>query len=318
MWRLVKHRGQFSLAYGNPRRRIATGTDDRGRAEAIAGELWRRLNRPSAERVADLWPPYVSDRATTKEAKGRFASLWKTLEPSFGYKLGKAITKADCRDYAAMRKRAGKSNSTVRTELEALRACLRWHYGSDAPQIPAPAPSKPRERYLTKAEAETLLAAIETPHVRLFVELALGTSARMGALLDLTWDRVSLEHGTIDLNPAGRDITNKRRTVVGIPPRLREALVEAQRASITDYVIEYNGKPVASVKKAIASAAARAGVPCSPHVFRHSAAVWMAMADVPMDRIASVLGHTTTRITYATYARFSPRFMADAIAALDW
>ncbi len=217
-----------------------------------------------------------------------------------------------------MRKRAGKSNSTVRTELEALRACLRWHYGSDAPQIPAPAPSKPRERYLTKAEAETLLAAIETPHVRLFVELALGTSARMGALLDLTWDRVSLEHGTIDLNPAGRDITNKRRTVVGIPPRLREALVEAQRASITDYVIEYNGKPVASVKKAIASAAARAGVPCSPHVFRHSAAVWMAMADVPMDRIASVLGHTTTRITYATYARFSPRFMADAIAALDW
>jgi hypothetical protein len=42
------------------------------------------------------------------------ASLWKTLEPSFGYKLGKAITKADCREYAAMRKRAGKSNSTVR------------------------------------------------------------------------------------------------------------------------------------------------------------------------------------------------------------
>jgi integrase len=245
-------------------------------------------------------------------------SLWKNLEPHFGYKLGKAITKADCRDYAAMRKRAGKSNSTVRTELEALRACLRWHYGKEAPQIPAPAPSKPRERYLTKAEAETLLAAIESPHVRLFVEVALGTGARMGAILDLTWDRVDLEHGTIDFNPAGRDVTNKRRTVVGITPRLRKELETAKAGALTDHVIEYGGKPVASVKKAIASAARRSGIPCSPHVFRHTAAVWLAMADVPMDRIAQVLGHTTTRITYSTYARYSPRFMADAIAALDW
>src|SRR4051812_2041652 len=99
-WRLVKHRGQYSLAYGTPRRRIATGTNDRGRAEAIAGEIWRRLNRPAQERVADLWQPYVADRAPSKEAKARMASLWKTLEPAFGYKLGKTITKEDCRDYA--------------------------------------------------------------------------------------------------------------------------------------------------------------------------------------------------------------------------
>jgi integrase len=140
----------------------------------------------------------------------------------------------------------------------------------------------------------------------------------MGAILDLTWDRVDLEHGTIDYSPAGRDKTNKRRTVVGITPRLRERLLEAQRGALTDHVIEYGGKPVASVKKAIASAARRAKVPCSPHVFRHTAAVWMAMADVPLERIAQVLGHTTTRITFSTYARFQPRFMADAMAALDW
>jgi integrase len=246
------------------------------------------------------------------------ASLWKTLEPHFGYKLGRSVTKADCRAYAEHRKRLGKAPSTIKTELEALRACLRWHYGKDAPQIVAPAPSRPRERYLTKAEAEALLASITAEHVKLFVELALGTGARMGAILDLTWDRVDLEHGTIDYSPAGRDKTNKRRTVVGITARLRERLLEAQRGALTDHVIEYGGKPVASVKKAIASAARRSGVPCSPHVFRHTAAVWMAMADVPLERIAQVLGHTTTRITFSTYARFQPRFMADAMAALDW
>src|SRR5690242_13580105 len=152
-WRLVRHRKQWSLAYGNPRKRIATGTDDRGRAEAIAGELWRRLHRPAQERVSDLWEPYYQDRLANGGSKSRLDSLWKTLEPHFGYKLGRAISKADCRDYAAMRKRLGKSPSTVKTELEALRACLRWHYGKEAPVIVAPAPSKPRDRYLTQDEA---------------------------------------------------------------------------------------------------------------------------------------------------------------------
>jgi integrase len=87
---------------------------------------------------------------------------------------------------------------------------------------------------------------------------------------------------------------------------------------LTDHVIEYGGKPVKSVKKAIAAAARRAGVECSAHDFRRSAARWMAEADVSMERIAQYLGHTSTRVTFATYARFSPRFMADAAQALDW
>jgi integrase len=317
-WRLVKHRGQYSLAYGHPRKRIATGTADRGRAEAVASELWRRLNRPAQERVTDLWEPYKQDRIANGGSEARLKSLWKTLEPAFGYKLGKAITKADCRDYAAMRKRAGKSPSTIKTELEALRACLRWHYGKDAPVITAPAPSKPRGRYLTHEEARKLLSAIDTPHAKLFVTLALATGARMGAILDLTWDRVDFAHGTIDFMPAGRDKTNKRRTVVPMNAKAREALAEAKEGALSDHVIEYGGKPVASVKKAVAAAARRSGVPCSPHVFRHTAGVWMAQADVPMQKIAQFLGHTSTRVTETVYARYSPRFMADAAAALDW
>jgi integrase len=320
-YRLVRHRGQWSLAYTEPGRgrvRVATGTADRGTAEARASAIWRTRSRPKSERVADLWPPYVADRATSEGAKTRAKSLWKNLEPHFGYKLGRAITKADCRAYTDHRRRQGKSPSTIKTELEALRACLRWHYGKEAPQITAPAPSKPRERYLTKEEAETLLANIETPHARLFVTLALATGARMSAILDLTWDRVDFEHGTIDFRPAGRDVTNKRRVIVPMNRKAREALDEARKAALTDHVIEYGGKPVKSVKKAIAAAARRAKVPCSPHVFRHTAGVWMAQADVPMQKIAQFLGHTSTRVTESVYARYSPRFMADAASALDW
>lgn len=317
MYRLVRHRGQWSLAYGTPRRRIATGQDDRGRAEAVAGEIWRRLNKPAQERVSDLWPPYVADRIAAGVTLRRFA-LWKAIEPHFGYKLGKAITKDDCRAYIAARRRLGRSNSTIRTELELLRACLRWHYGNDAPQITAPPPSKPRETFITKEQREQLLASIDTPHVRLFVVLALTTGARAGAILDLTWDRVDLAAGTIDFRPAGRDVTNKRRVVVPINERARQALQEARRAALSDYVVEYGGGPVKSVSKALRAAARRSGVRCSPNVFRHSAARWMAEAGVSMEQIAQYLGHTSTRVTYQTYARFSPAYMREAKAALDW
>lgn len=319
-YRLGKHRGKFSLVFTDPERgrvRIATGTADRGIAEARARELWRARNAPVGERIADLWPAYVADRLLEVSRKDRFASLWKALAPHFGHKLGSAVTREDCRDYHKARRRAGKSNSTIKTELEFLRACVRFRYGKEAPSIWLPPESKPRDRYLRPDEVDLLLEHIEAPHVRLFVTLAITTGARMSALLDLTWDRVDLNIETVDLNPAGREITNKRRTTVKLNERALVALREAHAARLTDYVIEYGGKPVKSIKKAVASAARRAGVPCSPHVFRRTSGVWMANSDVSMEKIAQRLG-TTVRIAEKHYARFSPSYQKDAAEALDW
>lgn len=326
-YRLGKHRGKWAIVYNDPERvtdqnpagrtRISTGTDDRGLAESIARDIWRKRTTPPTERIADLWPTYVSDRQREVSRKDRFDSLWKALEPHFGHRLGKAVSRQDCRDYYEARKRAGKSNSTIKTELEFLRACLRFHYGNEAPSLWMPPDSKPRDRYLTPEERDQLLDDIDTPHVRLFVILALTTGARMSALLDLTWDRVDLEVGTADLNPAGREITNKRRTTVKLNTRAITALREAKAAAMTDHVIEYAGAPVQSIRKAIRAAAARSKVPCSPHVFRHTSGVWMANADISMEMIAQRLG-TTVRIAEKHYARFSPSYQKGAAAALDW
>lgn len=319
-YRIVSHRGKLSLAYNDDERgrvRIALGTNDRGLAEARAREIWRQRTTAPSERVADLWPVYVADRLREVSRKDRFDSLWKALDPYFGHRLGKAITRDDCRSYFAARKKAGKSNSTAKTELEFLRACLRFHYGADAPKLWTPPESKPRDRWLTPEERAKLLDNIDAPHVKLFVILALTTGARMSAILDLTWDRVDLDVGTVDLNPAGREITNKRRTTVKLNSRALSALEEAKPAALTDYVIEYGGERVNSIRKAIRSAAARSGVPCSPHVFRHTSGVMMANADVPMEKIAQRLG-TTVRIAEKHYARYSPSFQQDAAAALDW
>jgi integrase len=317
-YRLVNHRGKFALAFNEPGRgrvRIALGTDDRGVAEARAREIWRKRTAPPSDRIADLWAAYVTDRKQSAVRTDRFTSLWKALAPHFGHRLGTAVTKEDCRAYYRSRKRERLSDSTIKTELEFLRACLRFKYGAGAPPLWLPPASKPRDRYLTKEEARALVDATDTPHVKLFMEVALATGARMSAILDLTWDRVDLARGTADFNPAGRHQTNKRRTVVPLGQAV-DRLKLALEGALTDHVIEYAGQPVKSVKKAMAAAARRTGIPVSPHVLRHTAAVWMAEADVPMQKIAQFLGHTSTRVTETTYARYSPSFLKDASAAL--
>lgn len=314
---LTRHRDRWALTYrdGERRFRISLGTDDRGLAESRARDIWNARNAAPSERIADLWPRYVKDRIGDGARADRFKAHWAALQPHFGHRLGKAVNRDDCRAFFEERREKGYSHSTIKTDLELLRACLRWRYGAEAPTIWIPPASKPRDHWLTKEEARQLVDAAETPHVKLFLTLGLATGARSGAILDLTWDRVDFTHGTIDFRPTGRHQTNKRRTVVPMNQIARTALETAFAARLSDYVVEYGGKQVGSIKKALQRLAVRTGMKVSPHVLRHTCAVWMAQQDVPMQKIAQYLGHTSTRVTEQVYARYSPSFMQDASAA---
>jgi len=319
-YELVKYRGKLAVAIGRgkDRRRYSTGTDDPGLARVIAQQIWQKLHAPDSDRVSDLWKLYLADRRKDGRDVTRQQNAWKRLEPVFGRRLGTDINKDDCREYAGLRKRQGASSGTAKIELEYLRACLNLRYGRGNNHVWTPPASAPRDRYLTREEIYRVLEHVGTPHVKLFIILAITTGARMSALLELRWKQVDLKHRTINFNQVGREQTNKRRAVVRINDRAYSALEEAALGALTDWVIEWDGKPVKSIKKAIRKAAERSGVACSPHVFRHTAGVWMAQADVPLQKIAQYLGHTSTRVTERTYARYSPSFMKDAAAALEF
>lgn len=324
---LTWHRGKLAITFREEGatypRRISTGTADRGRAEAFAREWWERYTAAPSERIADLWPRYIRDRIRDGVRADRFKAHWAGLEPHFGHRLGRAITKQDCRDYCTARLADGYSLSTIKTDLEFLRACLNMHYGERAPKVWIAPASAPRDHWLTKEQARALVEAADTPHIKLFIILGLTTGARSGAILDLTWfntatgkARVDFEQGTIDYRPSGRVQTNKRRTVVPMSDMAREALEQAFAGRLSDHVIEFGGKPIQSVKKAIRRLSKDSGIIFSPHVLRHTCAVWMAHADVPMQKISQYLGHTSLKMTEQVYGRYSPTFMRDASAAV--
>jgi hypothetical protein len=70
----------------------------------------------------------------------------------------------------------------------------------------------------------------------------------------------------------GRNETAKRRPHIPVPRPLLAALRRAHGRASSPYVIAYQGRRLASVKRAFNAAAARAGIPdCTSHTLRHTA-----------------------------------------------
>ena len=187
-----------------------------------------------------------------------------------------------------------------------------------APHIERPAKPMPKDRWLTHAEIERLLDAAEAPHIKLAILLMLGTAGRAGAILDLTWSRVDFERGQINLRLPDA-VTRKGRAIVPMNRGLRAALSAAHEAALSDYVVEYAGGRVKSIRHGFDNAVKRAKLAgVTQHTLRHTAAVHMVSAGIPIVQVAQFLGHSNTATTYAVYARFAPEHLREAADVLDF
>ncbi|WP_235820096.1 tyrosine-type recombinase/integrase [Phaeovulum veldkampii] len=245
------------------------------------------------------------------------------IKAHFGALRPDQITTDHCRSYTAQRRAVGISIGSVWTELGHLRTCMTWAADKArlipvAPYIERPQKPAPKDRYLTHAEIERLLAADCEPHIRLAILLMLTTAARVGAVLDLTWDRVDMDRGQINLR-ADCEGPRKGRAVVPINATMRAALMSAREAALSDFVVEWAGVPVRSIRKGFERAVKSAGLNgVSPHVLRHTAAVHMAEGGVPMSKISQYLGHSSTAVTERVYARYAPDHLREAAEILDF
>jgi integrase len=193
------------------------------------------------------------------------------------------------------------------------------------PRVWRPPQARPRSQqgedfHLSRAQARVLIDAAEDwlPHLWLWLVVALGTAGRPLHILQLEWDRVDFLRRDINLDDPKRDRRAKGRARVPMNQEVYDALIEAKRhAGKSGFVVEWNGGPVKSIKKSLAELCRRTGIKCSPYVLRHTAAVWMAEAGVPMEEIAQYMGHNDPRITYRIYARFRPTHLQRAAQALQ-
>ena len=291
--------------------------------------------------MADVWAVYIDRNGETDTA--RFS--WKNLQPHFGQLLIGQVTQERVDAYVAARGagRIGRPSkpATCRRELAMLVAALNVFakppvslIGQDeVPQLVLPADSEPRDRWLTIEEMQRLFkAAAKTrkggrlSRGERFLWLALETAARKQAILDLAWDRVDFETGTIHFALPGRAQTKKRRASVPMSKTLRAVLERAYNERQSDLVMDNK----AEVWAAIQSIAITAGfggqrgrngskptaTGISPHVLRHTAATHMARNGVPLWTVAKILGNTMAVVekTYAKWAPAEPERNVDLIS----
>jgi integrase len=328
-YRLTRFRGKFAVVWhdGGRRFRHSLGVDgradaDRRLAQFIAAQTAARSVGRSSLTVAEAWSGYVASLGS-KPSAVTASHQWKAIAPSFADRDASTLTEDDCNRYVDARRKLGRSDSTIWSELSRLRSALRWaekkRLIDKAPFIWKPAQSPPRDKRLTREEVTRLIAACEYPHVKLFVILAITTAARMTAILELEWSRVDLQRGLISYQDPTIAKTTKGRATVPINTMAHAALTEAQRGATTPFVIEWAGQRVRSVKKALASASERAEIGhVSAHMLRHSAASILVESGATLFEVAKLLGHSNTKMIETTYAHLAPDYLRGAASKLEF
>ncbi|MER2253270.1 tyrosine-type recombinase/integrase [Methylorubrum podarium] len=157
--------------------------------------------------------------------------------------------------------------------------------------------------------------------------LGLYTGTRAGAIASAAFQRgegrsyVDLEEGVYYRLAQGKRATNKRQPPVKLPPHVLARLrvwsrIARKDGTLPEYVVEWNGKPVASVKTAFATAVRLAGLEenASPHVLRHTAATWLMQQGVNLWEAAGYLG-MTPEMLQKVYGHHHPDFQNEAASA---
>jgi integrase len=245
----------------------------------------------------------------------------------------------------------------ARRDLEDLRAAINHHakegFHRGVVRVVLPEKGLPRERWLSRQEAAKLLwtcwrhREVQTLHIgklrgqkvqtgkrplrhlARFILIGLYTGTRAAAIGSASPYRaegksfVDLDNGIFYRLAQGKRASTKRQTPVPIPNRLLVHMRRWARLEISkSHFVEWNGKPIASVKTGFASAVRIAGLDVTvgnvtPHTLRHTAATWLMQRAAPMWEAAGFLGMSekTLRDTYGHHHPDHLRGAADAIGS---
>ncbi|RMF43611.1 MAG: site-specific integrase [Planctomycetota bacterium] len=216
------------------------------------------------------------------------------------------------------RERDQVANATINRALEVVRRILHlardeWGWIERFPRIRMLREPKRRVRFLTREEADRLLAVLP-PHLRPVVQFALATGCRMREILDLEWGRVDLERRVAWLDPG----TTKNGEGRGIPLN-REALLALRAVLGTHdrWCFTYKGRHMAAVGSAWKRALKRAAIEDFRfHDLRHTWASWHVMNGTSLQELMELGGWKSFEMVLR-YAHLAPEHLADAAARIE-
>lgn len=240
-----------------------------------------------------------------------------------------------CQQYAQEMDKDGYSAHTIWGDLNSLRSALRSAYQRKKIKEPCHEfvwnVAKPagRQNQLTPEQFWKWYDAAKSDHIRLFLLIGLLTGQRHEAICQLRWDHVDFERNLIDFRASKRKRQSvldkgfqKERGIVHIGDTLRTALLTAKQRAVSNYVIEYQGRPVLAsggCSGGCRVAREKAGLPdwVVPHILRHTAATWAEAEGIDIETVAQMTGHRDTRVLAEIYVHRSGKKSKAAVEAVE-
>ena len=281
----------------------------------------------------------------TLPAIRKFKKRIERLNEWWGAKMLGEVNGEACRSYTKKRRKKGGA----RRDLEDLRAAIGYHaaegFHREIVKVSLPEKGEPRDKWLTRGDAAKLIwtcwryremqrnsrdpeKGVKAPtakrplrHLARFILLGIYSGTRAGAIAAaspipaLGRSYVDLERGRYYRLKQGSTKTNKRQPTVPIPLRLLAHLRRWHGIdSEAKHFVEFNGKPVTSVKTAFKSAVRLAGLGpgISPHTLRHTAATWLMQKGADPWQAAGYLG-MSLEVLLNTYGHHHPDYLSDAV-----
>ncbi|MER9652452.1 site-specific integrase [Mesorhizobium sp. M0152] len=322
----------------------------------------RQRNRdPDQVKVHDVLSVYAAEVAADHARPAETAARLKAISKFFGRFSLADINGKLCRDYVEQASSPAAARRQLEDLRAALKHYYNEGFVNAVPAVVLPEKSESRQRWLTRQEAARLVRAAwrmrqtwkgiasdryTGRHVARFILTAVYTGTRSGAICDAairpTEGRayVDLERGVFFRRADGERETKKRQPPVRLPDRLlahmrrwartpiflkyerRQKSLNIGRMISHDYVVEWEGAPIGSIRKAFKSACEAAGLgwydddgqfqtDVTPHILRHTAATWLMQNGTDLSLAADYLGMTEA-VLRSTYYHHHPDFQAEA------
>jgi integrase len=216
------------------------------------------------------------------------------------------------------------SNKNLRTLKAVFGSAVRRGYLRANPfQHVSPARELEKEvRVLSEAEIESLVLACPDLRWRCFVCLALTTGLRRGELVNLEWDDIDLDEGTIRVRckEGYRTKSGKNRSVP-LVAEVVSALRELRGESGEGYVFGVGRarRWRNTLSRPFAKIVRRAGIePCTVHDMRKTFVSHLANAGENEAVVQKLAGHASMATTLKHYTRILPETLRKAPAKLPY
>lgn len=302
----------------------STGTSNRRLAEAVARK-YEDEQTARAQGLTELKPEMTVDELAslffaTDEVKPHHIDRFKMLQPFWGDRELRSITRADVRDYRAARMDVrALTETTINRDMEVLRHLLFFAVdegfivANPLARLRMTRPRKRKRPILSWVDEQKLIGSASM-HLSQITVAALDTGMRRGELLKQQWADIDWSRGVLSVTHSKTAEGEARE--IPLTNRLRAML--SVRRELSGLVFTFHEDPIKGIKTGWRGAIRRSAIErLRFHDLRHTFNTRLLEVGVLTDVRKALMGHSSGEDVHSIYTHVEMPLKRKAIDLLN-